>query len=108
MRRAQLARLVAVGAVVLAGVVAAGPAPATVPHFFTVNPLVSNGGVSAPTTDAHLKNAWGLVAGPGTPWWVSDNAVDLQTLYTANGTKRPLEVTVDGGPTGNVFAGISG
>src|SRR5438552_4922098 len=114
MRRAQFARLVAVGAVVLAGVVAAGPAPATVPHFFTVNPLVSNGGVSAPMTDTHLVNAWGLVAGPTTPWWVSDNGaepVTLSTLYNTttgtSATKVGLEVKVPGAPTGAVFNGSS-
>jgi len=108
MIRVPLLRLVAVGAAVLAGVVAAGPAPAAQDNSYTVTPLVSNGGVPAPKTDPSLVNAWGLTAGPTTPWWVSDNGVDLSTLYNADGTKRPLEVHVAGGPTGDVFAAVPG
>ena len=35
-------------------------------------------------TDSSLVNGWGIVSGPTTPWWVSDNGTDLSTLY--NGT----------------------
>ena len=107
MLRVPVLRLVAVGAAVLAGVVAASPAPAA-EGSYTVTPLVSNGGVPAPKTDPNLVNAWGLTAGPTTPWWVSDNGVDLSTLYNADGTKRALEVHVAGGPTGDVFAAVPG
>jgi hypothetical protein len=31
---------------------------------YIVNPLVSDGGTTAPTTDASLVNGWGLSAGP--------------------------------------------
>ena len=108
MSRAQLVRFVSTSAAVLAGVVAASPASAAVEHSYTVNPLVSNGGVPAPKTDAHLVNAWGLAASAASPWWVSDNGADLSTLYNADGTKRSTEVTVDASPTGVVFAGIPG
>ena len=78
-----------------------------VPGTYTVKALVSNNGVPGTTVDARLQNAWGLVAGPGTPWWVSDNGADFSTLYNATGVKRNLNVSVDGGPTGIVFNGDS-
>ena len=108
MTKAQLFRLLAVGAAVLVGVVAARSAPAAQGNTYTVHPLVSNGGVPAPTTDPHLVNAWGLTAGPTTPWWVSDNGVDLSTIYKADGSKQGLEVHVNNAPTGAVFANIPG
>ncbi len=80
---------------------------AAVPGTYTVTALVSNNGVPGTTVDARLQNAWGLVAGPGTPWWVSDNGADFSTLYNATGVKRNLNVSVDGAPTGIVFNGVS-
>jgi uncharacterized protein (TIGR03118 family) len=108
MIKARLSRLLAVAAAALVGVVAAGSAAAAQDNSYTVHPLVSNGGVPAPMTDPHLVNAWGLVASATSPWWVSDNGVDLSTLYRADGSKVPLEVSVSGGPTGTVFASIPG
>jgi len=74
-------------------------------NAYAVTALVSNNASLAPRVDPHLVNAWGLDAGPATPWWVSDNGVDLSTLYNAAGTKLGLEVSVAGGPTGLVFNG---
>ncbi len=108
MQRVPFLRLVAVGVAVLAAVVAASQAPAAQDNSYTVTPLVSNGGVPAPKTDPHLVNAWGLVASPTSPWWVSDNGADLSTLYRADGSKVPLEVHVNSAPTGLVFANIPG
>jgi uncharacterized protein (TIGR03118 family) len=67
--------------------------------------LVSDGAHPADHVDANLVNAWGLVAGPATPWWVADNGTDKSTLYRGDGTAVPLVVTVEGGPTGIVFNG---
>ena len=53
---------------------------AAVSGRYTVTALVSNNGVPGTPVDARLVNAWGLVAGPGTPWWVSDNGADFSTL----------------------------
>ena len=80
---------------------------AAVSGRYTVTALVSNNGVPGTPVDARLLNAWGLVAGPGTPWWVSDNGADFSTLYFASGVKRNLNVSVDGAPTGIVFNGDS-
>ena len=41
--------------------------------------LVSNQTGVAPTTDPHLVNAWGLVALPTSPRWVSDNGTGFST-----------------------------
>lgn len=35
--------------------------------------LTSNQFGQAKHDDALIVNAWGLVHGPGTPWWISDN-----------------------------------
>src|SRR3989442_1003830 len=88
-------------------VLAASPAAAQNPKTYVITPLVSNNGAAGTAVDAHLVNAWGLVAGPTTPWWVSDNGADLSTLYNAAGTKIPLEVSVAEAPTGVVFNGGS-
>jgi uncharacterized protein (TIGR03118 family) len=50
-------------------------------------------------------NAWGLAAGPSTPWWVANADSDTSTLYDGTGAIIPLVVDVAGGPTGLVFNG---
>jgi uncharacterized protein (TIGR03118 family) len=72
---------------------------------YMITPLVSNNGVAGTVVDPNLANAWGLAAGPTSPWWVADNHADLSTVYNAAGTKLGLEVAVPGGPTGLVFNG---
>ena len=76
--------------------------------------LVSNQEGVAKHDDPLIVNAWGLVHGPGTSWWVSDNLSGWSTLYNAGGVKQGLVVeipTVTGGgvgsPTGVVFNGTS-
>jgi uncharacterized protein (TIGR03118 family) len=81
------------------------PASAAQANAYVVHDLVSDGAHPADTIDPNLVNAWGLTAGPTSPWWVADNGTDLSTLYTAAGVKVPLEVQVGGGPTGAVFNG---
>ena len=98
--------LLAAAAVVAAAL--AGTASAAPTNSYGVHPLVSNQAGAAPLADPTLVNGWGLVAGPTTPWWVSDNGADASTLYTAGGAKVPLTVSVDGGPTGVVFNGDGG
>lgn len=69
---------------------------------YTQTNLVSNTGAT-PVTDANLKNAWGLVHGPTTPWWISNNATGTSTLYDVSTTPvtiRPLVVTVPNAPSG--------
>ena len=63
MRRMVLGRLAASAAIVSAAIVVAGPAAGAPANSYAVHPLVST------ATDPSLVNAWGLVAGPATPWW---------------------------------------
>ncbi|MGH9327589.1 MAG: TIGR03118 family protein [Terriglobia bacterium] len=72
--------------------------------------LVSNSSsIPAVTIDPNLVNAWGLVQGPTTPFWVSDQGTNKATLYNGAGTGIPLVVSVPtathppNGPTGMVF-----
>src|SRR5689334_5164702 len=89
--------------------VAAAPAAAMPPQGgYDQHNLVSNQAGVAANTDPHLVNAWGLSAGPTSPWWVSDNGADVSTLYNAAGTPLPLVVSVPGAPTGTVFNGTAG
>lgn len=81
-------------------------------EYVQVN-LVSSGYVPAKVTDPKLINPWGMVAGAATPPWVSDQGMNVATVYPialALAGKGPaLTVgipTVAGpvnGPTGIVF-----
>jgi uncharacterized protein (TIGR03118 family) len=86
-------------------------------HYTQTN-LVSNLAGVARTRDPNLQNSWGLVHGPTTPWWVSNNAGGTSTLYSINSTGTaaslvPLVVTIPnapsqpapGSPTGVMFNG---
>ena len=98
MRRMVLGRLAASAAIVSAAIVVAGPAAGAPANSYTVHPLVST------ATDPSLVNAWGLVAGPATPWWVADNGTGVATLYDGSGAKVALTVpTATAAPTGTVF-----
>lgn len=104
----QTLRALLVAAVLATALTAAASVPAA-PHGgqYTVTPLVSDVAGAAKTLDPNLVNGWGLTRTPTSPWWVADNGPGKSTLYTAAGTVNPLVVTVDGGPTGAVFAGIA-
>src|SRR2546428_761070 len=69
----------------------------------TSTTLVADVAGAAAQVDPHLVNAWGLVAGPSTPWWVSNNHTNSSTLYDGTGAVLPLVVTVPAAPTGIVF-----
>ncbi len=76
---------------------------------YLVHNLTSDGPPNtADHTDAHLVNAWGLVASPTSPWWVSDNGTSLSTLYNAAGVPNAgVVVSVPSDPTGIVWNGTS-
>src|SRR5947199_7045336 len=86
---------------VVAAVLAAGTSAAGVNTYVQHN-LVSDGSLPADHVDSNLVNAWGLTAQPTSPWWVADNGTDVSTLYNADGTPRPLVVSVPSAPTGAV------
>ena len=96
-------------AVILAALVVAGPASAWPTRGgYQVHDLVSNLPGVADHVDPNLVNAWGLAAGPTSPWWVADNGADLSTLYNPAGMPLSLVVGVPGAPTGTVFNGTPG
>jgi uncharacterized protein (TIGR03118 family) len=53
-------------------------------------------------TDPNLKNPWGLAYSATSPFWNSDQAAGVSTLYNAVGAPNSLVVTVPGGLTGVV------
>jgi uncharacterized protein (TIGR03118 family) len=79
-------------------------------NSYAVNNLVSDL-PGAAVTDANLKNPWGVAFSPsGSPFWVSDNAAGLATLYDGTGVMQSLVVKVPpaaggttGAPTGIVW-----
>lgn len=83
--------------------------------FYQQTNLVSDTPGLAPNIDPHLINPWGLVAGPQTPFWISDNNAGVSTLYTGQGQTVPLVVNIPvapgspagtlSSPTGVVFNG---
>jgi uncharacterized protein (TIGR03118 family) len=80
------------------------------------NDLVSNTATTPVVHDDNLKNAWGLVHGATTPWWISNNGSGTSTLVNSSTTPVTLPsivVTIPaapsqggaGTPTGVVFNG---
>jgi uncharacterized protein (TIGR03118 family) len=72
--------------------------------------LVSDVSGQAAFTDPNLKDPWGVSYSPTSPFWVSDRATGVSTLYNGLGAINSLVVTVPPGtaatgPTGQVFAG---
>src|SRR5712692_5205942 len=90
MKRSALSALVSLAVVLILGAVQ----PAA--QFYAQHNLVSDGAVPAPLTDSNMVNAWGLVSGPTTPWWISDNGTGRATLYNVGTGTIPLVVTVPG------------
>jgi uncharacterized protein (TIGR03118 family) len=77
-----------------------------------VNAMLVKNLAPAKHVDPQLVNAWGLVYGPGSPFWISDAGSGLSTLYDGTGVKQGLVVTVPpasgtgkGSPTGIVYNG---
>lgn len=75
---------------------------------FVQTNLVSDIPGMAANMDANLINPWGLVAGPGGPFWVSNEGSGTSTLYNGQGVAQPasnpLIVTIPTNPNGSSFA----
>jgi uncharacterized protein (TIGR03118 family) len=103
----------AVGMAAALGTTMARPAAA---DFYVQDNLVADTPGAAARTDPNLVNPWGIVAGPTTPFWTSNNHSGTSTIYQGNSKPAPLVVTVPappgsmdpGAPTGIVFNGGSG
>lgn len=79
------------------------------PGGYSVTNLVSDIPGLTTNQDTNLVNGWGIVAGPMTPMWVSDNGSGHSTVYDGTGALR-LTVAIpaatgtgQGVPTGVVF-----
>src|ERR1044072_8711572 len=83
-------------------------------EFYLQHQLISAGFVPADHIDTNLVNAWGLVSGPTTPWWIADNGSGKTTLFNVGTNAIVTEFTVpgaggaQGNPTGVVFNGGTG
>ena len=74
------------------------------PGNYIVHNLVSNQPGVADHQDTNLQNAWGIVFGPTTPVWVSDNTSGVATIYDGHGNTILAPVTIPGGAnTGITF-----
>jgi uncharacterized protein (TIGR03118 family) len=74
--------------------------------------LDSNQAKTAKFMDPLQVNGWGLARSSGSPFWVSDQGSGWSTIYTGQGVKEGLEVSIPsasgagpGQPTGIVFNG---
>src|SRR6266853_4718099 len=64
-------------------------------NAYVVAPLVSNVSGGATAQDTVLRNAWGVAFSPaGSPFWVNDNGTGCSTLYSGDGTKLGLQVSI--------------
>jgi uncharacterized protein (TIGR03118 family) len=64
-------------------------------NAYVVTRLVANLPASAALRDPVLQNAWGVAFSPaGSPFWVNDNATGCSTLYSGDGTKVGLQVSI--------------
>lgn len=66
--------------------------------------LASNQVGKARHPDPLIANAWGLTYGPGSPFWISDQATGWSTLYDSSGVAKGLKVeipTAKGGGVGS-------
>jgi uncharacterized protein (TIGR03118 family) len=99
---------------VIMGAVSFLALPAAAAGYVQSN-LVSDIPGLARFTDPNLKNPWGISHSATSPFWVSDNATGLSTLYNTAGTPQALVVTIPpplgspvgtmSTPTGQVFNG---
>src|SRR5712664_2182775 len=87
------------------------PAAPAAFRFYQQHNLLSDLPGAADKVDPNLVNAWGLVSGPATPWWISDNGTGRSTLYSVGTATIPAVFVVPGAgagqsaPTGMVFNG---
>ncbi|MBV9755475.1 MAG: TIGR03118 family protein [Alphaproteobacteria bacterium] len=84
------------GVFAAATALALGTTAASADYFvFDRHNLVSNlHSEGANPADPVLRNAWGIAFGPGTAFWIADNATGCSTLYNGIGTKIPLQVKI--------------
>src|SRR5487761_1558650 len=85
-------------------------------EYVQVN-LVSSGYVAAKVTDPKLINPWGMVAGPTSPVWTSNQGTNTSNVYFISNVEAgtganftvavPTQMGGPNGPTGIVFSTFS-
>src|ERR1051326_460248 len=85
----------------LTGAAAIGIACAQNMHYNQVNLVADTAGAGAANTDPNLKGLWGMSASPTSPFWVSDAASGLSTIYNTAGVPSSTVVTIPPGSKGN-------
>lgn len=94
----------------VAGIAGSAHAKKPAKTVYVETDLVSNQS-GATTTDANLKNAWGIAFFPGAPFWIADNGSGVSTLYDGAGVPQPqptpLVVNLPT-PTSNTGAAATG
>jgi len=116
-------RILGPGAIIIVAVLGLGilltrqTPPAAPGGSYLQTNIVSDVKGTAQVTDPKLINPWGIVAGPGTPFWIADNRAGVSTLYTGTGASfagAPASVAIPaaagsgsaaGAATGVVFNG---
>jgi uncharacterized protein (TIGR03118 family) len=80
------------------------------PVGFVQTNLASNQSSVVNPPNLDLQNAWGLAAGPTTPFWIGLNASGLAEVYSGTGLKQSVFASIpgDGTVTGVVFSNLAG
>src|SRR6478735_2905675 len=95
-------------AAVLASLSLASTAVAASDQYVVRNLVSSTASIQADRVDPNIKNAWGLVSSPTSPWWPANNGTNTSTIIPATGAVNNTVVSVPGGPTGIVWNGTTG
>ena len=96
-------------ATALASLTLVSAAKAAPSDRYLVRNLVSSTAlVPADRVDPNIKNPWGLVSSPTSPWWPANNGTNTSTIIPATGAINNTVVQVPGGPTGIVWNGTAG
>lgn len=103
-------RRIIFAATTLLAITASLAAADSIDSYIQTNLVSDLPGIAA-NQDQNLVNPWGIVAGPTTPFWISDNHSGLASLYNGAGITQSLVVTIPppagspppAAPTGVVF-----
>ena len=95
-------------AAALASLALAGPPSPRATSTSSATSCRATAAVPADRVDPNIKNPWGLVSSPTSPWWPANNGTNTSTIIPATGAINNTVVSVPGGPTGIVWNGTAG
>ena len=95
-------------------ILAAGPVPSLSAQAYKVTNLVSDGSVTATTTDPNFQNPWGISVSP--TWWINTANTGFSYVISSTTNTSPFKVVIPpagsnhtGSPAGSVTtSGASG